>query len=137
MKNKVIVIGIGRLGASIACERSEKGADVIVVDKNAMSFNRLPPTFSGYQITGDILNVQVLESVNLRNAKEVVITTNDDNLNILLAHICLYKYDVPEIYVRLDDVNKSPLIEDLRINAIYPFTLSLKEYRKHKSERNG
>jgi trk system potassium uptake protein TrkA len=136
MKNKVIVIGVGRLGASIATESSEEGADVIVVDKNPLSFNRLPPTFSGYQIAGDILNVEVLENVNFKNAKEVVITTDDDNLNILIAHICLYKYDVPEIYIRLDDVNKAQLVDDLRVNAIYPFTLSVNDYRRHKEERN-
>ncbi|HRX45797.1 MAG TPA: hypothetical protein P5091_07135 [Acholeplasmataceae bacterium] len=64
----------------------------------------------------------------------VVITTDSDNTNIYLSHICYYVYNVPKIYVRLSDTDKGKLLEGTYIKAIYPFTLSLAEFMDQYEE---
>ena len=133
-RNKFIVVGSGRLGSNIATQMSEMGEDVIIVDATDDSFRKLKESFSGYQVVGDATDLSVLENSYIKHAKTVVITTDSDNVNIFLAHICYYIYNVPKIYVRLADTDKGVLLEGTYIKAIYPFTLSLQEFITLKKE---
>ncbi|PKK94004.1 MAG: potassium transporter TrkA [Tenericutes bacterium HGW-Tenericutes-6] len=127
-RNKFIVIGSGRLGANIATKMSEVGEDVIIIDAKDDSFRKLQESFSGYEMVGDATDLQLLENAYIKHAKTVVITTDSDNVNIYLAHICYYVYNVPKIFVRLSDTDKGRLLEGTYIKAIYPFLLSLNEF---------
>lgn len=135
MKKKgVIVIGSGRLGANIASLRSLQGEDVLIVDKNSESFRRLAETFSGFEIIGDSLDLKVLEDAGIKHIAEIVVTTGNDNINILLSHVAHFIYKVPKITVRLEDVDKAKLLVGTPIKAIYPFALSMNEFTKISSE---
>ncbi len=127
-RNKFLVIGSGRLGANIATQMSDQGEDVIILDIRHESFRKLNDSFSGYEMTGDATDMSVLESAYINFTKTVVITTDNDNTNIFLAHVCYYIYNVPRIYVRLNDTEKGRLLEGTYIKAIYPFTLSFNEF---------
>jgi trk system potassium uptake protein TrkA len=127
-RNKFIVIGSGRLGANIATRMSDRGEDVIILDIRHESFRKLNESFSGYEMTGDATDMSVLEEAYINYANTVVITTDNDNTNIFLAHVCYYIYNVPQIYVRLNDNDKGRLLEGTYIKAIYPFNLSYNEF---------
>lgn len=127
-RNKFIVIGSGRLGSNIATSMSESGEDVIIIDAVDDSFRKLQESFSGYQVVGDATDLTILENSYIKQAKTVVITTDSDNVNIYLAHICFYVYNVPKIFVRLSDTDKGKLLEGTMIKAIYPFNLSYSEF---------
>lgn len=124
MRNKTFIVGCGRLGASIASYASSQGEDVIVLDQHADSFNRLSDAFSGYTVAADATDIDQLEDAGIEDAKELILTTGDDNVNLFLAHLCQQKYNVPYIYVRFDDPEKGFLIQGMSIKAIYPFQLS-------------
>lgn len=129
-RNKIVIIGLGRLGAGIAERAAAKGEDVIVIDKDSASFSRLDDTFSGFTLTGDATDIPFLENDGMvMTAKEVVITTGDDNVNLLLAHVCSRIFEVPRIFVRFGDPDKSSCIAGFpNIKAIYPFELSLAKF---------
>lgn len=127
-RNKFIVIGSGRLGSNIATSMSELGEDVIIIDAQDDSFRKLQESFSGYQVVGDATDLTILENSYIKHAKTVVITTDSDNVNIYLAHICFYVYNVPKIFVRLSDTDKGKLLDGTSIKAIYPFNLSYSEF---------
>lgn len=127
-RNKFIVIGSGRLGSNIATSMSELGEDVIIIDAVDDSFRKLQESFSGYQVVGDATDLTILENSYIKQAKTAVITTDSDNVNIYLAHICFYVYNVPKIFVRLSDTDKGKLLEGTTIKAIYPFNLSYSEF---------
>lgn len=127
-RNKFIVIGSGRLGANIATKMSELGEDVIVIDVTEDSFRKLSESFSGYQMVGDATDMTILENAYIKQAKTVVLTTDSDNVNIFLAHVGYYIYNVPNIFVRLEDTDKGKLLEGTAIRAIYPFKLSFNEF---------
>ncbi|MFO7969158.1 MAG: NAD-binding protein [Bacillota bacterium] len=136
-KNKILVVGSGRLGASIAADLSAKGKDVIIIDKNGESFRKLDDEFGGYDLIGDATDLTVLENEALiKEVNEVIVTTDSDNVNLFISHICFFVYDVPEVYVRLNDVDKGKLIENTTIRAIYPFNLSFEDYLETRKERD-
>ncbi len=134
-KDKILVIGCGRLGASIATKLSDLGFDVVMLDKSDDSFRKLDDNFGGYTVVGDATDQFVLESDDLiHEVKEVIITTDSDNINLFISHLCFFVYDIPKIYVRFSDTSKAKLIEHTTIEAIYPFILSLEDFLK---KRNG
>lgn len=136
-KNKILIVGSGRLGSSIAAKLSVKDNYVVIIDKDVNSFRKLDEEFGGYDIVGDATDIQVLENEALINeVNEVIITTESDNVNLFIAHICFYIYDVPHIYVRLNDNDKGILLKNTTIKPIYPFSLSFEDYMK-KREENG
>ena len=132
-RNKTVVIGSGRLGANIAAKLSDLGNDVLIIDKDGSSFRKLSETFSGYDIVGDATDLGILENeAFIKEAKEVIITTDSDNVNLFIAHICFFIYDVPNIYVRFSDTDKGKLIEHTTIRAIYPFILSIEDFMEKR-----
>jgi len=128
LRNKTLIIGCGRLGASIANECSKEGKNIMVIDNDEGAFDRLSSTFSGYTFAGEATDLSVLEEAYITSAKEIVVTTGDDNVNLFVAYVARKIYDVPYIYVRLDDPNNSSLIQGMKIKAIYPFELSFDKF---------
>lgn len=135
-RNKIIVIGCGRLGSNIASLLYRQGNDVILIDNSAKAFDKLMNSFGGYEIVGDATDLEVLEGASIKQAKEVVIVTGNDNINLYLAHICFHLYDVPNIYIRQEDDNMKKLIENTTIKAIYPFMLSVEDYLRLREDNN-
>ncbi len=52
-KSNIVIMGCGRVGGKLAAMFDAAGHKVTVVDLDAYSFRRLPPTFSGTALIGD------------------------------------------------------------------------------------
>lgn len=128
LRNKTLIIGCGRLGASIANKDSSSGKNVLIIDLDEAAFENLSDSFSGYKFIGDVTDLSLLEEAYITSAKEVIITTGNDNINVYLAYVAREIYNVPNIYVRLDDPNLELLLRGLDVHAIYPFELSLDKF---------
>ncbi|MCR4561605.1 MAG: NAD-binding protein [Bacilli bacterium] len=130
IKNKIIIIGCGRLGSSIANYFSGRGENIVVIDSSEASFTRLDNNFSGYTAVGDASDLSFLENQGyIETARKVIITSGDDNLNLFLTHVADKIYGVEEIYVRFDDPQKSLLISgEPNVRGIYPFQLSFDNF---------
>ncbi|MBQ2070331.1 MAG: TrkA family potassium uptake protein [Bacilli bacterium] len=124
MRSLTFVIGCGRLGGAIANYSSAQGDSVIVIDPNPNCSDNLTEVFSGNLLHFDASDVEGLKEAGIENAKEVIITSGDDNLNLFLAHLCSKIFGVPYVYVRFDDPDKGLLCQGASIKAIYPFQLS-------------
>lgn len=127
-RDKFIVIGCGRFGGQVATERSNENLDVIIIDKYEDSFRKLHDNFEGFKEVGDATQLDVLERGRISEALNVLICTNRDNVNILIANICDKIFNVPNIYIRLMDTEKEALIDSEKIKPIYPYKLSLESF---------
>jgi len=128
LQNKVLIVGCGRLGSTIANKCASEGKNVMVIDKDETEFELLSEKFSGYKIIGDATDLSVLEEAYITSAKEIIVATGNDNVNIFVAHIARKIYNVPFIYVRLDNPENEVLVKGRNIKAIYPFELSLDKF---------
>ena len=125
MKNLTLVIGCGRLGASIADYVCSAGSSVAILDQNKTSFDRLSSNYSGHKVVGNASDAQALEDAGIEDSREVIIATGNDNVNLYVAYLAAKIYEVPYVYVRFDDPDQGLLIQGLSVKAIYPFQLSL------------
>lgn len=134
LRNKTLIVGCSSLGATITNKFSTEGKNLMVIDKQPKNFERLSDRFSGYTITGDVTDLDVLEEAGIASAKEIVIVTDSDNVNLFVAHIAKKIYQVPNIYVRLSEPENEVLLKGMDIKAIYPLELS---YDKFNLLRGG
>lgn len=128
--NYIIVAGCSRFGANIASILSAQGKDVIVLNNNSLSFRKLSPDYSGFTITGDATDIDVLAGAGIGKADLVVAATNDDNTNIMIAQIASKIFNVPKVISRLYDTEKEIVYQDFKIQIIYPSKLSISEFAK-------
>ncbi len=135
LKNKTLIIGCGRLGSSIANQATKEGKNVLCIDRDKHAFERLDDTFSGYTFVGDVTDLDLLESAFIQSTKEIIITTGDDTTNIFLAYVARDIYNVPNIYVRLDDPTLEVLLEGKDAKAILPFQLTFDKYNLIREDK--
>ena len=119
----VILVGCGRVGAELATMLSEEGHAVVIVDRDAESFNRLADGFSGSTIHGNGIDEDVLRSAGIERADAVVTATNGDNTNIMVAQIAQKMYRVKRVVARCNDPVRSSAYELLGLNTICPTTV--------------
>lgn len=124
IRNKTLIIGCGRLGASVANKIGKEGRNILIVDENKNAFELLDDNYTGEKVVGDVIDVHTLENAHIMTANEIIITTGDDNLNIYIALLARKIYDVPHVYVRLDDPEITPILEGEDIEVILPFQLT-------------
>ncbi len=127
-KERVVIVGCGRLGGRLATMLSDKGYQVVVIDNNEAAFGKLPETFGGFTIAADGTDRDTLRYADIDETSVFIATTGNDNLNSLLAQIASRVFGVPNVYVRFEDTDKELLIKGFNIEGIYPFKLSMKVF---------
>ena len=122
-----VVIGCGRLGASLANAISDKEASVMMVDRDERAFRKLGTAYGGLTLTGDATDIAVLRSAEIKRADTVVSVTNDDNTNIMVAQIARNVYHIPNVICRLYDPEREIVYKEFGIDTICPTVLSTRE----------
>lgn len=133
-ENYTIVIGCGRLGANLANKLSDEGGNVLIIDKSKDAFRKLSPSFGGLSITGDALDLDVLQEAQIHKASTVVAVTNSDNANIMVAQIARELFQIKRVIARLYDPERVCVYREFGIDTICPAILSAKEVDKILSE---
>ncbi|MDO4662198.1 MAG: TrkA family potassium uptake protein [Tissierellia bacterium] len=126
-KNYTVIIGCGRLGSYLAQVLSSQNKNVIILDKEKKSFDRLSGNFGGLSICASGLDLDVLEEINIKKASAVIVVTDNDNTNIMIAQIVKYMFNVENVLARLYDPERDMVYRKLGIRTICPSTLSATE----------
>jgi len=127
----VVIVGCGRLGGHLANMLGEgKNNSIVVIDKNEEAFERLNASFSGFTIEANALEIEVLKQAKIASADVVVTTTNNDNVNIMVAQIAKSIFGVNQVIARLTDPSKEKVYSELNIETISPTELSAIEFQR-------
>jgi trk system potassium uptake protein TrkA len=113
-----VVVGCGRVGAELCYHLFKSGHQVVVVDINKESFNRLHPDFRGRTLEGEGLAEGVLERAGIREADGLAAVTNSDTLNAVVAHAARTVYNVPNVVARNYDPNLRVVIEAFGLQTV-------------------
>lgn len=119
-----VVVGCGRLGAGIADTLYDEGEDVVVVDKDKDSFRKLSSSFGGLSIEGNGMDLDILDSVELKRADTLIAVTDNDNVNIMISQLAKEVFNVRKVIARLSDPQRSCIYQDFGIETICPSVLS-------------
>ena len=126
-KDYTIIVGCGRLGASLASRFSEDGGNVLVIDEDKNSFRKLSPNYGGMVIQGDATEISVLKRAEIKNATSVIAVTNHDNTNVMVAQLAKELFHIDNVIARLYDPYIECVYRELQIDTICPVVLSTRK----------
>ena len=120
---KVLIMGCGRVGAQLAALLDEGGHKVTIIDTDAYSFRRLPPTFKGTALLGNGIDQGALKRAGIEEADAFLALTQGDNRNVMAAQIAKHIFNVPRVVCRIYDPLRQELYSDLGLESISPTTV--------------
>lgn len=115
---KVVILGCGRVGSTIAATMSEEGHDVTIIDQNPDSFRRLTSDFVGKTVLGNGIDEDTLRRAEVDKADAFVATTNGDNRNIMSVQMAKVRFHVKKVVARIYDPNRAYAYSELGIETI-------------------
>mgnify|MGYP000645744640 FL=1 len=114
---RVIIIGAGSVGRTLALRLEDRGENVVLVDQDVNSVERARN--EGLTVHhGDGTDTEVLRSAGAENAKIVATTTGDDDVNLLVAQLADSKFSPDTILARVNNPDNVDAFEDLGVRAI-------------------
>ena len=84
---KIVIVGCGRVGASVADAYDRSGHEVLVLDSSTAAFDRLPSSFGGTALRGDGTDEDVLQRAGAKGADVFLALTEGDNRNVMAAQL--------------------------------------------------
>jgi trk system potassium uptake protein len=100
---RTVIIGCGRVGATLAGRLSDAGHDVTIIDVSSDAFNRLPEDFAGKAIRGDGTDEDVLRRAGAEGADQLYALTEGDNRNVLTAQMAAETLGVRNVVAKVND----------------------------------
>jgi trk system potassium uptake protein len=125
-----IIVGCGRLGANLANALSDAQGNVLIMDMNKDSFRKLSPSFGGLAVTADATDLDALQEAGMDKADTVIVVTNNDNVNVMVAQLAREMFKVREVIARLYDPERECVYQEFGIDTVCPAVLSMIEIDK-------
>jgi trk system potassium uptake protein TrkA len=120
---KVVILGCGRVGATLASRLDQTGHTVIIIDSNSNSFQRLDPSFQGERIQGNGIDEDILRRAGIETTDAFIAVTNGDNRNIMASQIAKQIFNVKKVVCRIYDPIRESTYNKLGIETICPTTI--------------
>jgi Trk K+ transport system NAD-binding subunit len=114
---RTLIVGGGRVGLALATRLEQRGEFVVVVENDGDRQEKIRN--DGLTVhNGDGTEVDVLRDAGIAEAKTVVATTDDDNANLLVCQTANTKFDIENVYARVNDSQNMAAFEALDVTAI-------------------
>jgi len=123
---KYVIVGCGRVGATLAKLLVAEAHDIVVVDENPAAFKRLGNGFAGRVEVGTGIDVDVLQRAGAADADGFVAVTDGDNRNVMAALIAQRMFGIKKIVARIYDPPRGQLYRELGIETVCPTTVGAK-----------
>jgi trk system potassium uptake protein TrkA len=121
---KVVIMGAGRFGATLANRLSAEGHDVGIVDISPIAFERyLDPAFTGRTVLGDGIDDDVLRAAGIEQADAFIAAAHGDNHNLMAGQIAKVIFGVERVVVRCNDPVRRDVYAGLGLAIVCPSVL--------------
>jgi trk system potassium uptake protein TrkA len=113
-----VIMGCGRVGATLAQSFEASGHSVAIVDQNPDAFRRLPAEFTGKKVTGVGFDRDTLVQAGIEDAYAFAAVSDGDNSNILSARVVRETFGVEKVVARIYDPQRAEIYERLGIPTV-------------------
>jgi trk system potassium uptake protein TrkA len=113
-----VIMGCGRVGATLAQSLEDRGHSVAVIDQNPEAFRRLDAGFSGKRVTGLGFDRQTLVQAGIEDAYAFAAVSDGDNSNIISARVVRETYGVDNVVARIYDPERAEIYQRLGIPTV-------------------
>jgi len=102
---RIVILGAGQVGASVAEALASETNDVTVVDQNSISLAQLADRLDVRTVAGNAALPSVLRSAGIEDAEMLVAVTQSDQTNLVACKIARHMFNVPTRIARLRGVD--------------------------------
>jgi trk system potassium uptake protein TrkA len=113
-----VIMGCGRVGATLAQSLESRGHSVAVIDQNPESFRRLGADFDGKKVTGLGFDRDTLGQAGIEDAYGFAAVSDGDNSNILGARVVRETFGVENVVARIYDPHRAEIYQRLGIPTV-------------------
>ena len=128
----VLIVGVGRVGSSLARAMLGDGHEVSCLDEDPESHARLEIELDsawedagGHYTVGTALEIEALEAAGIERADVFVASTDGDNTNIVIAQIAKDRFNVPTVIARVLDPYRAAWYERQGMHTICPTRVAI------------
>lgn len=119
----VLIVGCGRVGATLAGILDAEGHGVTTVDVERASFAHLPATYRGATFLGNGSDLDVLRQNGIDKADAFLALTQGDNRNLMAAQIAKEIFGVKRVFAKVNDPIRSEIYREKGITTISRTTI--------------
>ncbi len=116
---RVVVVGCGRVGSSVAKDLAAEGWDVTCVDEDEDALARLGEWRGGF-VRGHGMDVDVLERAGVASADAAVVATDGDNSNIVIGQVLQRRYGLSCVVARILDPKRAAFFGTRGLRTVCP-----------------
>ncbi len=113
-----VIMGCGRVGATLARSLEDRGHTVAVIDQNPDAFRRLGAGFEGTTVTGVGFDRDTLVEAGIEHAYAFAAVSSGDNSNILAARVARETFGVSNVVARIYDPGRAEVYQRLGIPTV-------------------
>ncbi|WP_040195531.1 potassium channel family protein [Candidatus Soleaferrea massiliensis] len=121
----ILIVGCGKVGASLAGILDQQRHAVSIVDRHESSFERLDDDFSGLTVAGVEIDQDVLKSAGIEACDALAAVTSDDNVNIMVSQVAKLIFKVPKVLARIYDPAREDIFSSFGIDTLCPTNLTV------------
>ena len=114
----VIIVGCGRVGASLAKVLDTPDNEVTVIDQSPAALALLGTEFQGRTVVGQGYDEEILNAANAYKCDAFAAVTSSDNVNLMASEVARRLYKVRHVITRLVNPARMELYEQLGLDYI-------------------
>jgi trk system potassium uptake protein TrkA len=122
---KLIVIGCGRVGSTIAKRFASEGWEVTAVDEKETALSRLGEDWTGGFIVGHGMDANVLREAGIEEADAIVVATDGDNTNLVIGQVAQKRFGIDCTVVRILDPARADFYRERGLRTICPTSTAI------------
>jgi trk system potassium uptake protein TrkA len=122
---KLIVIGCGRVGSTIAKRFASEGWDVTAVDEKETALDRLGEDWTGGFVVGHGMDTAVLREAGIEDADALVVATDGDNTNLVIGQVAQSRFGIECTVVRILDPARADFYRERGLRTICPTSTAI------------
>jgi len=120
---KTVIVGCGRVGATLAGVFDAAGHEVVVLDLVTRAFDRLPSDFRGSAVRGDGTDEDTLRRAGADYADVFLALTEGDNRNVMAAQVAAEGLNARHVVAKINDPLRAKAYAELGLATLCRTTL--------------
>jgi len=131
----IVIIGAGNVGYHLAKAVLSKGHEVLLIDRDATTLERIEDELGSISLKGDGCEANTLEEAGTARADLFVAVTDQDADNLVACQIAKHRFKVPRTIARMSDVKNDPLFKKLGVDVTVSSTILILQYIENQTTR--
>ncbi|MBN2099586.1 MAG: TrkA family potassium uptake protein [Dehalococcoidia bacterium] len=124
----IVIVGAGNVGYHLAKAVLSKGHEVLLIDRDAATLERIEDELGSIGLNGDGCEANVLEEAGTARADLFVAVTDQDADNLVACQIAKHRFKVPRTVARMSDLKNEPLFKKLGVDVTVSSTILILQY---------